>query len=95
MPPFPIEMKVTQYLGAHLGKGVIKSNIDNYGRIVRDELLARRASWKGEEPPNVGLITFKGFRGEFEQILEDAGFDEDHLVMDHYWNVRGSNDFSN
>ena len=94
VPPFPIGMKVTQHLGAHIGVGTLNDNFEKYGQFVRDELAARRASWTGDEPPKVGLITFKRFRGEFEKVLTDAGFDEDHWVMDHYWNVRGSNDFS-
>ena len=94
VPSFPEGMKVTQYLGAHIGIGTLKENFEKYGQLLKDELVARRASWTGDEPPQVGLITFNRFRGEFEKVLTDAGFDEDHRVMDHYWNVRGSNDFS-
>lgn len=94
VPPFPAEMKVTQYLGANLGIGTLKKSAEKYHQLVKDELTARRVSWTGDEAPKVGLITFKPLRGEFEQVLADAGFDEDHRVMDHYWNVRGSNDFS-
>ena len=94
VPPFPEEMKVTQYLGAHLTKGTLKKSLQSYRQLVVDELTARRNSWTGEESPKVGLITFKELVGEFERVLEEVGFDEDHRVMDHYWNVRGSNAFT-
>ena len=93
-PAFPDTMKVTQWWDGPHTKQHLRGHRDKYRQLLIDELSSRRAAWTDPKLSKVGLITFKEFVPYFKEALAEAGFDKTHREVDYYWNVRGSNSFT-
>ena len=103
-PSFPADIRVFQFWGNHITRGTLLSNPEKIGwkrkivplyrKLLIQELTRCRASWSGSQPPKVGLITFKSLVEDAQEALGEAGFASNDQTIDYYYNVRGSNSFT-
>ena len=65
-----------------------------YRRLLIQEVSRRIPRGPDDPTPKVGMITYKGLLDDARTALVEAGIDPKRIEADYYWNVRGSNLFT-
>jgi hypothetical protein len=104
VPQFPSTMTIRQYWGHHLNSGTLKSDPKVHGKHENNTvdstyraLLIKEIETRCKQsttPLKVGIITFKAIVEDAAVALAEAGVAANDIFHDYYWNVRGSNSFT-
>lgn len=94
-PAIPQDVQVRQLLNHTLGVSSLRSKNDQnkYCKLLQEEVRRYWAEFDDGYPLRVGIITFMEKVDLFKGALEEIGIPDERIVIGHYYNLRGKNDF--